>query len=81
MKRLNSLTFKSNKMKDFALLFRQPDYGFSKFSAQEMKGLKKKWEDWAGGIAAQGRLTSICRSHSPTLHLGWVRGDARYLQA
>ena len=42
-------------MKDFALLFRQPDYGFSKFSAQEMKGLKKKWEDWAGGIAAQGK--------------------------
>jgi hypothetical protein len=43
-------------MKDFVLLFRQPDLNHSKASASEMQGLKKKWEDWAGGIAAQGRF-------------------------
>ena len=43
-------------MKDFVLLFRQPDLNHSKMSAGEIQGLKKKWEDWAGGIAAQGRF-------------------------
>jgi len=45
-------------MKEFMLLFRQPDYGFNKLSSQEMQALKKKWQDWAGGIAAQGKMVS-----------------------
>lgn len=45
-------------MKDFMLLFRQPSYGYSNASSQEMQALAKKWQDWVGGIAAQGKLAS-----------------------
>ena len=45
-------------MKDFMLLFRQPNYDYSKASAAEFQALAKKWQDWAGGIAAQGKLAS-----------------------
>lgn len=45
-------------MKEFALLFRQPDYDYSKTSPEKMKELAKKWQDWVGGIMAQGKLSS-----------------------
>lgn len=45
-------------MQEFALLFRQPSYDYSQVSREEMNALTKKWKDWAGGIAAQGRLVS-----------------------
>ncbi len=38
------------------LLFRQPSYDYSKATPQEMQALQKKWQDWVGGIAAQGKL-------------------------
>src|SRR5882762_4052 len=50
-------------MKEFMLLFRQPDYDYSKASPQQMQDIAKKWKDWAGGIAAQGKLAS----HGPRL--------------
>jgi hypothetical protein len=43
-------------MKDFMLLFRQPSYDYSNASPKEMQALAKKWQDWVGGIAAQGKL-------------------------
>ncbi len=43
-------------MKEFMLLFRQPSYDYSAASPQEMQALGKKWQDWVGGIAAQGKL-------------------------
>lgn len=43
-------------MKDFMLLFRQPSYDYSSASKEEMQALGKKWQDWVGGIAAQGKL-------------------------
>lgn len=43
-------------MKEFALLFRQPNFDFKDTPADEMKALQKKWQDWIGGIAAQGKL-------------------------
>jgi hypothetical protein len=43
-------------MKEFALLFRRPNFDFSKISPKEMEALAKKWQDWMGGIAAQGKL-------------------------
>lgn len=52
-------------MKDFALLFRQPSYDYSKASPAEMQALAKKWHDWVGGIVAQGKLVS----HGPRLAL------------
>ncbi|MBT1685467.1 YciI family protein [Dawidia soli] len=45
-------------MQEFALLFRQPSYDYSQLPPEEMKELTKKWKDWAGGVAAQGRLVS-----------------------
>lgn len=45
-------------MKNFMLLFRQPSYDYSNVSPKEMEALTKKWKDWAGGIAAQGKLVS-----------------------
>jgi len=43
-------------MKEFALLFRQPSFDYSNLSADEMAALSKKWSDWAGALAAEGRL-------------------------
>jgi hypothetical protein len=43
-------------MKDFMLLFRQPSYDYSNTSKEEMQALTKKWQDWVGSIAAQGKL-------------------------
>ena|SRR5579859_3710839 len=45
-------------MSEFMLLFRQPNYDYSSTPPKEMEALKKKWQDWAGGIAAQGKLAS-----------------------
>jgi hypothetical protein len=45
-------------MKDFMLLFRQPNYDYSNTPPSEFQALAKKWQDWAGGIAAQGKLVS-----------------------
>jgi hypothetical protein len=45
-------------MKEFMLLFRQPSYDYSNVSPKEMETLTKKWRDWVGGIAAQGKLVS-----------------------
>ncbi len=43
-------------MKEFVLLFRQPSYDYSQATKEEMQALTKKWQDWLGGIAAQGKL-------------------------
>lgn len=40
------------------LLFRQPNYDYSNAAPADFKALAKKWQDWVGGIAAQGKLAS-----------------------
>jgi hypothetical protein len=45
-------------MKDFALLFRMPSLDYSKIPPEEFKAIAKKWQDWVGGIAAQGKMGS-----------------------
>lgn len=45
-------------MKEFALLFRQPSYDYSNTPIEEMQALQKKWRDWTGSIAAQGKFVS-----------------------
>ena len=46
-------------MKEFVLLFRRSNYAdYSKATAQEMQAVGKKWQDWIGGVAAQGKLTN-----------------------
>ncbi len=43
-------------MKDFIFVFRQASYDHSNTSTDEVDSLNKKWNDWIGGIAAQGKL-------------------------
>jgi len=44
-------------MKEFALLFRQPNFGdIDKLSPEEFKAIGKKWQDWTGNLAAQGKM-------------------------
>ncbi|MBB5439090.1 hypothetical protein HDC92_002774 [Pedobacter sp. AK017] len=43
-------------MKDFVFIFRQADSGQNSVSAEEADTINKKWNDWIGGIAAQGKL-------------------------
>ena len=50
-------------MKEFVLLFRQPSYDYSNASPKEMQALVKKWQDWVGSLAEQGRIAS----HGPRL--------------
>ncbi|MEO6720639.1 MAG: YciI family protein [Ferruginibacter sp.] len=45
-------------MKEFVLLFRQADYDYSKATPEKMQALGKKWQDWVGGIAAQGKMAN-----------------------
>ncbi|HYI76299.1 MAG TPA: YciI family protein [Chryseolinea sp.] len=45
-------------MKEFALIFRQPSYDYSKTSPKEMQALGEKWQAWVGGIVAQGKLSA-----------------------
>lgn len=45
-------------MKEFALLFRFPDFDMSKISPKDMQALSTKWQTWAGGIASQGKMSS-----------------------
>jgi hypothetical protein len=44
-------------MKNFALLFRNSNFDYSKTSPEEMQRLSRKWAEWANGISAQGKLT------------------------
>ncbi|MFL5740193.1 MAG: YciI family protein [Flavisolibacter sp.] len=53
-------------MKEFMLLFRQPNYlQYGQASPEKMQTLSKKWQEWSGGIAAQNKLVS----HGPRLAL------------
>jgi hypothetical protein len=47
-------------MKEFMLLFRFPQANFdpNNIPPAEFQALAKRWQDWAGGIAAQGRMAS-----------------------
>ncbi len=70
-------------MKDFMLLFRQPSYDYSKASPQEMQALQKKWHDWAGGIAVQGKLAnngSRLATEGKVLKAGGVITDGPFVE-
>jgi len=63
-KSVNNTLFKSkeNKMKDFMFLFRfPPNMDHSNTSPADFQALAKKWQDWVGGISAQGKLDSTGR--------------------
>ncbi|HET8736437.1 MAG TPA: YciI family protein [Pricia sp.] len=43
-------------MKEFLLLFRQPDYDYSQATPEKMQTLSKKWQDWIDGIKTEGKF-------------------------
>lgn len=45
-------------MNEFLLLFRLPDFDFSKLPKETMQDLSKKWQDWVKGIVDQDKLVS-----------------------
>lgn len=70
-------------MKDFMLIFRQPSYDYSNLSSSEMQTLAKKWQDWVGGIAAQGKLTATGQrlsSEGKVLKAGGVITDGPFVE-
>ncbi|SEM02150.1 Uncharacterized conserved protein [Chitinophaga rupis] len=70
-------------MKDFMLIFRQPSYDYSNLSPSEMQTLTKKWQDWVGGIAAQGKLKATGQrlsSEGKVLKAGGVVTDGPFVE-
>jgi hypothetical protein len=45
-------------MKEFMLIFRHTPIAGFQMSAEQMQAEIKKWQDWIGGIAAQGKFVS-----------------------
>jgi len=45
-------------MNEFMMLFRSAGYGDYQPSPEEIQETIKKWQDWIGGIAAQGKFSS-----------------------
>lgn len=45
-------------MKEFLLLFRQPDYDYREASKEKMQEIYKKWQKWVSGIEAQDKFVS-----------------------
>ena len=70
-------------MKEFMLLFRQPNYDYSNTPPAEFQALAKKWQDWAGGIAAQGKLAGNGRRlalEGKVLKAGGVVTDGPFVE-
>jgi hypothetical protein len=44
-------------MKNFLLIFRYDSQALPQGSPAELQAMTKRWMDWVGGIAAQGKLT------------------------
>jgi hypothetical protein len=70
-------------MKEFMLIFRQPSYDYSNVSPKEMQALTQKWQDWVGGIAAQGKLVSTgtrLATEGKVLRKGGVITDGPFVE-
>ena len=70
-------------MNDFIFIFRQPGSGQSSTSREEIAAVNKKWNDWIGGIAAQGKLKSHGAHLQPTgkvLKPGGVVTDGPFVE-
>jgi|SRR5664279_1222117 len=70
-------------MKEFVLLFRQPDTDDSQMSESDMQTIYQKWDNWFGGIAAQGKISNMgIRLHSSgaVLKAGGVITDGPFVE-
>jgi hypothetical protein len=70
-------------MKEFVFLFRQPNTDDSNLSQTEMQAVFNKWDNWFGGIAAQGKIINMgIRLVSPgkVLKSGGVITDGPFVE-
>ncbi len=70
-------------MEDFVFLFRQPNTDDSNLSQKEMQAIFNKWDNWFGGIAAQGKISNMgIRLVSPgkVLKAGGVITDGPFVE-
>lgn len=70
-------------MNEFLLIFRQPSYDYSNVSPNEMQALKQKWQDWVGGIVAQGKLATTgarLATEGKVLRKGGVITDGPFVE-
>lgn len=70
-------------MKEFLLLFRQADTNNSGATTAEKQIIMKRWEDWIGGIAAQGKLGGMCNrlsSQGKVLKAGGIITDGPFVE-
>jgi hypothetical protein len=69
-------------MKEFMLIFRMDFNGAAQLSPEQMQESVKYWQDWIGGVAAQGKFTSTNQLSSvgKTLKPGGVITDGPYAE-
>ena len=69
-------------MSEFLMIFRTEKSDAPKPSPEQMQAMIKQWQDWIGGIAAQGKFlgTNALSSKGKTIHNGRIISDGPYAE-
>jgi len=69
-------------MKNFMMLFRTEKSDAPKPSPEQMQAMVKQWQDWIGGIAAQGKFvgTDALGFEGKTVHSDGMITDGPYAE-
>lgn len=69
-------------MKEFMMIFRNEQSDAPKPSPEQMQGMIKKWQDWIGGIAAQGKFvaTNALGFQGQTINASGIVSDGPYAE-
>ncbi len=69
-------------MKEFMMLFRTEKSDAPKPSPEQMQAMVKQWQDWIGGIAAQGKFvaTNALGSSGKTIQSDGIITDGPYAE-
>ena len=69
-------------MKEFMMIFRNEKKAAPMPSPEQMQAMVKQWQDWIGGIAAQGKFvaTNALGFEGQTVSLNGVVSDGPYAE-
>ena len=69
-------------MKEFMMLFRAEESDAHNLSPEQMQAMVKTWQDWIGGIAAQGKFvaTNALGPNGKTVQSGGIVTDGPYAE-
>lgn len=69
-------------MNEFMMIFRSEPQGTGKPSPEQMQESIKQWQDWIGGIAAQGKFvsTNALGSKGQTVDAKGIVTDGPYIE-